>query len=124
MSFDTQLTAKLDRRQKECKAALANLSKRYDSAKIDRTTYPLGKQHLEVIKSLRQNKEIVISCNKDKCQHLDSVEMHGNTLQEERALQAFLFKAHKDGNIAKIYDRIRPVGSSRPRMYGLPKLHK
>ena len=102
-----------------------------------------------MIRSLRQNKEIVITrpdkgngvvilklsdyvqkmnailCDESKFQRLGSVETHDSTLQQERALQAFLLRAHKDGHIAKeTYDRIRPVGSSRPRMYGLPKLHK
>ena len=66
-----------------------------------------------------------ILCDESKFQRLGTVEMHDSTLQQERALQAFLLRAHKDGHIAKkTYDRIRPVGSSRPRMYGLPKLHK
>ena len=39
-------------------------------------------------------------------------------------LQAFLFRAVNAGYIRRdMYDRIRPAGSTRPRMYGIPKLH-
>ena len=39
--------------------------------------------------------------------------------------QAFLYRLLKDGKIDEsISQRIRPTGSVRPRMYGLPKKHK
>ena len=145
----TGMTTALDPHQRECKAALAHLSKRYANAKIDRTGYPLGKEQLRMIGDMKRNKNIVITrpdkgngvvvmsrddyvkkmdeilSDSKKFQRLGSVEEHDNTLQQERALQAFLLRAHKNGNISKeIYERIRPVGASRPRLYGLPKLHK
>ena len=50
---------------------------------------------------------------------------HVDTLLRERALQAFLLRYHKARYIFEgVYNRIRPVGASRPRMYGLPKIHK
>ena len=51
--------------------------------------------------------------------------MCDHTLQQEQALRAFPVKARKKKDLPKdVYDRIRPVGSCRPPMYGLPKLHK
>ena len=47
------------------------------------------------------------------------------TVQHERALKAFLLRATKAGDLLRpVYDRIRPVGTTRPRMYGVPKVHK
>ena len=58
----------------------------------------------------------------EKFVKLRSVEESDTTLLQERALQAFLLRAHKDGHISRdIYERVRPVGATRPRMYGLPK---
>ena len=45
--------------------------------------------------------------------------------RQERALQVFLLWQQKAGKISKgVYERIQPVGASRPRMYGIPKIHK
>ena len=61
----------------------------------------------------------------DKFVKLGDANTKDRTLQEERALQAFLLHATKRGDISReIYNRIRPVGTTRPRLYGVPKLHK
>ena len=40
-------------------------------------------------------------------------------------LQNLFLQVHKYKFLTKeIYERIRPVGSLKPRMYGLPKIHK
>ena len=60
-----------------------------------------------------------------KFECLGSCDENDHTGQIERSLQAFLLRQHKAGLInANVYDRIRPSGSVRPRMYGLPKVHK
>ena len=47
------------------------------------------------------------------------------TIQQERALQTFLLRAKTAGHItSEVYNRIRPVSTTQPWMYGLPKLHK
>ena len=57
--------------------------------------------------------------------HIGDAETKDRTTQQERALQAFLLRALKKGDISRdVYDRVRPSGSMRPRMYGVPKLHK
>ena len=56
---------------------------------------------------------------------LGSVANHDNTSKLEAKLQRRLLKLKKDGIISSsTYETVRPVGSTRPRMYGLPKVHK
>ena len=48
-----------------------------------------------------------------------------NTVKIEAHIQRRLLQLKKEGLLpSKIYSRIRPTGSQRPRMYGLPKIHK
>ena len=43
----------------------------------------------------------------------------------EGTLQKWLLKLHKDGYFTELdYNEIRPIGSQRPRMSGLPKTYK
>ena len=47
------------------------------------------------------------------------------TEKREAKLQRFLYTLHKKGQIGKeTYDKIRPVGSTPSKLYGLPKIHK
>ena len=136
-------------RHAECKAAMANEAQKYLNAKVDKTGYSLNKEHLLTIKQLKKNKDIVITkpdkgngvvilnrvdyikkmeevLSRDgKFELIGNVEDYDTTVQQERALQAFLLRAHKNGHLTKgEYERVRPVGSSRPRLYGVPKIHK
>lgn len=132
----------------QCKTAMADYSQQYANAKIDKTGFPLTDNHLKAIKQLKNSKDLIITrpdkgngvvlldrtdyINKmnsilqtDKFMELGNANEQDRTLQEERALQAFLLRAHKKGDISKeVYERIRPVGTTRPRMYGVPKIHK
>ena len=46
------------------------------------------------------------------------------TLLPERALLAYLLRTHKQKHTSKqIYDRIEPVSTTTPRMYGVPKVY-
>ena len=48
-----------------------------------------------------------------------------NTSKIESRIQRRLLQMHKDDLLpANLYDFIRPTGSQRPRMYGLPKTRK
>ena len=136
-------------KEKECIANLSSIAHRFVATRIDRTGYPLRTQHIEAIKNLKNNKKIVITrpdkgsgvvlLNKEdyvdkiksilkdhsKFEHIGDADLNDRILQQERALQAFLLRACKNKYLPEsVYDRIRPVGSTRPRMYGLPKLHK
>ena len=128
---------------------LTDLAQRYTSVKLDHTAFPLGRDHLRAIHELRRESDVVI-CRPDKgtgivlldradynskmmeilndtskFECLGSCEEHDRTEQIEKALQAFLLRQQKAGKIGEaIYNRIRPCGSVRPRMYGLPKIHK
>ena len=112
------------------------------------TGFPLSKEELNSIKELKRNNNIVISrpdkgngvviLNREdyvkkmnviltdsKFEALGDADTNDRTLQQERALQAFLLRACKAGDLPRdIYNRIRPVGTTRPRMYGVPKIHK
>ena len=47
------------------------------------------------------------------------------TARTERSLQNMLRELNKKGEIPdEVYQDIRPTGSTRPRMYGVPKIHK
>ena len=142
-------SAKEKEKENALKAKLASLAHEYADVKQSLNRFPLGKEHMQAIRELRSNKEIVITrpdkgsgtvlmdkedyickmmkilddTSKFKC--LGACEGNDNTGQNERALQAFLLRCRNDGKInAEVYDRIRPTGSMRPRMYGLPKVHK
>ena len=48
-----------------------------------------------------------------------------NTAKIEAHIQRRLLQLKKESLLlSKIYGRIRPTGSQRPRMYGLPNIHK
>ena len=133
----------------QCKATLADLSQKYAGSKADRTDFPLDTDHLKALNGLKKRHDIIITRPDkgngvvvlDRSDYLEKMEMilsdttkfqrigdaegNDNTLKQERALQAFLLREWKAKHITRdTYDRIRPVGSTRPRMYGLPKLHK
>ena len=133
----------------QCRATLGGLAHKYANARIDRTGFPLDKEHMAALRELRRNDDIVITrpdkgngvviLNKKdyvkkmhiilgqegKFQHLGPVEDNDRTVQQERALQAYLLRQRKAGHITEeVYVRIRPVGATRPRMYGVPKVHK
>ena len=103
---------------------------------------------IAAIKELKRNKEVIISrpdkgngvvimnraeyvdkmnvilADDSKFERIGGTETHDHTLQQDRALQAFLLRAVNAGHIRRdVYDRIRPVGSTRPGMYGILKLH-
>ncbi|MEL6802794.1 MAG: reverse transcriptase domain-containing protein, partial [Bacteroidota bacterium] len=47
------------------------------------------------------------------------------TAKIESKLQRLLLKLHKDDQLSQQeYETVRPTGSQRPRLYGLPKVHK
>lgn len=48
-----------------------------------------------------------------------------NTIKLEARTQRWLLSVYKNNLISKdVYNRLRPVGSQLPKMYGLPKVHK
>ena len=60
-----------------------------------------------------------------KIQNIGPVNDNDNTAKMEGKLQKWLLKLHKDGYFTELeYNEIRPTGSQRPRLYGLPKILK
>ena len=103
----------------------------------------------QAIKSLRSNEQILITKpdkgsgvvilnksdyiqkmgyildDKTKFFNMGSVDQHDNTAKTEQKLQKRLLDLVNQKILTRdIYDRIRPTGSQRPRMYGLPKMHR
>ena len=140
---------KSEQKAQDCKSNLAHLCRRYANLKPDMAGYPLNRQHFALIGELRKNHDLVITRpdkgngvvlmqrsdyvdkmeqilgQKNKFRRIGDAVDNDHTLLQERALQAFLLRARNNGHISQeVYDRIRPVGSTGPRMYGLPKLHK
>ena len=131
------------------RAKIATLAQDYCNVKQNKLRFPLGKEHLEAIRELKANDKIVITRpdkgagivlmdrvdyvrkmmeilnDTSKFEYIGKCEVCDKTDQNEKALQAFLYRQLKGKKISQvIYDRIRPSGSVRPRMYGLPKVHK
>ena len=136
-------------RKKECKAAMAGMAQQYAKVENDRTGYTLEQRHIKAIQELKRKKDLIITrpdkgsgvvlldrqdyvkkmepilSQTTKFRKLGKADKQDRTLQEERSLQAFLLKASQRKDLPdKVYDEIRPVGTSRPRMYGVPKTHK
>ena len=63
--------------------------------------------------------------DKTKFLNMGGVHLHDNTAKNEQKLQKRLLDLANQNILARdICDRVRPTGSQRPRMYGLPKTHK
>ena len=63
--------------------------------------------------------------DQSKFKRLGPVSSNDNTARNESRLQKRLLDLVQADLMRKwIYDAIRPTGSQRPRMYGLPKTHK
>ena len=57
--------------------------------------------------------------------HLGPVTNKDKTAKIESRIQRRLLQLRKESLISKqVYEAIFPAGSQRPRMYGLPKIHK
>ena len=131
------------------KARLNDLAHSFCGAKIDSTKFIFDSDCIAAIKSLRSNKDILITkpdkgsgvvilnksdyvskmknilCDTSKFTQLGPVDEFDNTAKLEAKLQRRLLKLLNQNLLPRtVYDVIRPSGSQRPRMYGLPKTHK
>ena len=130
-------------------AKLNNLAHSYCDSPNNWTDFSMHRECFQAMKSLRSNKDILITkpdkgsgvvilnstdyiakmetilCDSNKFICLGPVEENDNTAKLETKLQRRLPQLKKDDQITpSIYNDIRPTGSQRPRMYGLPKTHK
>ena len=138
-----------DDQRRSCKTSMAHFARKYATQKVDRTGHPFRKEHYDAIRELKKEKDIVITrpdkgngvvilrrddyiskmeqilSQKDKFERIGAADENDNTQKQEQAISAFLRRAVANKHLpAEVYDRISPVGSTRPRMYGLPKIHK
>ena len=141
--------AECSERKSELKRKLSGIANEYGQQKRQAFTFPFGKEHLNAIRELRSNVDLVITRPDkgsgivllDRVDYVDRMmdilkdetkfecmgrcEDADRTELNEKALQAFLYRKMKDKKISEeVYQRVRPSGSTRPRMYGLPKTHK
>ena len=131
------------------KARSSDLAHAYCGNPIDIGDFLVLKECIQATRSLRYNKNIhatkpdkgsgVVIMNKSnyisimhfilqdnsKFENLGPFSEFDNTAKIEAHIQRRLLQLKKEGLLPpKIYSRIRPIGSQRPRMYGLPKIHK
>ena len=130
-------------------ARLCDLAHAYCGTPIDLTDFLMHRKCFEAMKSLRLNSDIIITKpNKgygvvilnetdyltkmnsilndtSKFQNIGPVNDNDNTAEMDGKLQKWLLRLHKDGYFTESeYNKIRPTGSQRPRMYWPPKTHK
>ena len=133
----------------QCRSSVEAFAHEYANKECDRKSFSLRKEHMQALRELRSNDNIVISrpdkgratvvmnkkdyVHKMKCilddtakfMRLGPVETHDRTPTVEASLNSFLNDLMCTGEITEnLYDSLRAVGSMRPRLYGLPKVHK
>ena len=131
------------------KSKLNELAHSFCASPIDTKNLWFDRDCLAAIKSLRSNRDILITkpdkgsgvviLNKSdyidkmnnilsddsKFERLGPVSDFDKTAYNETKLQRYLLNLVKNDDLPRtVYDVIRPTGSQRPRMYGLPKTHK
>ena len=131
------------------KARLTDLAYAYSGTPVASNEFCLHREFSKIIKRLKCMNDIVITKPDkgsgvvilDKSDYLEKMSnilddrtkfelvgptlTHDNTVKHERNLKKILRKFRKLGFISKpLYMELRPTGSVRPRMYGLPKTHK
>ena len=131
------------------KSELAAIAQEIAGTKPDLREFSLKREHRNVLKDLRMNKALVIVRpdkgratvlmtkedyirkmltildDESKFLRLGACDKHDRTMKIEETLQSFLKKLVDSKEITEeTYAAICPVGSARPRMYGLPKVHK
>ena len=108
--------------REECRATLGGLAHKYTNAWIDRTGFPLDKEHRAALHELRRTEDKVITrpdkgngvvvLNKknyvakmhtilkqeEKFQHLGPIESNDRTIKQERAWQVYLLHQNKPGH--------------------------
>ena len=131
------------------RAGLSDLAHAYCGIPNDVADFHMQRDVLLAIKGLRRNAAIhickpdkgtgVVIMNKidyidkmmdilkdeTKFKYLGGVTEHDHTPQVEGQIVKRLLQLLKRGELSKeVNDRIKPVAAQRPRMYGLPKIHK
>ena len=121
----------------------------YANKENDLKAFSLRKEHFKALKELRENDKIVISRpdkgratvimnasdyvskmlvildDTSKFHALGPVATHDKTARIETSINSLLSRLKTSGEISdEQFDAVRAIGSTRPRLYGLPKIHK
>ena len=135
--------------QSICAAKIRAEAEEHADALPDRRTFSLKREHLKALHELRNNKDVIVTrpdkgratvlMNKtdyiekmsvilndtSKFRTLGPVKTCDRTEKLEKDLVTYLKKLKNEEQISKHeFDRIKPTGTLRPRLYGLPKIHK
>ena len=135
--------------QSICAAKIRAEAEEHADALPDRRTFSLKREHLKALHELRNNKDIIVTrpdkgratvlMNKtdyiekmsvilndtSKFRTLGPVKTCDRTEKVEKDLVTYLQMLKNEEQISKHeFDRIKPTGTLRPRLYGLPKIHK
>ncbi|MEC8569013.1 MAG: reverse transcriptase domain-containing protein, partial [Pseudomonadota bacterium] len=130
-------------------AKLYDLAHGFCGTPVDLGDFRMRKECYGAFKTLRNNKSIVITkpdkgsgvvvldrndytskmndilCDGSKFKSLGPVNEFDFTAKVEKAFQRRMLRLLKDKSITlSTYNEIRPTGSQRPKLYGLPKTHK
>ena len=133
----------------ECRADLQYLANKTVSTKPDLSTFPLSPEHMKTLNDLKRNKDIIITrpdkgratvvlhktdyvdkmmtilTDEAKFQKLGPTQDHDRTFKIETELQNYLKSLLHNQEISETaFNSSAPIGSTRPRMYGVPKIHK
>ena len=131
------------------KYELAAVAQEFATTKPDDREFCLKREHRKVLKELRGNKELIITrpdkgratvilskndyvakmmkilSDSSKFERLGPSSEFDHTLKTEHRLQSYLKSLLASKEIAAcVYNDTLPTGSVRPRLYGLPKVHK
>ena len=140
---------KTNRSASVCATSLADIANQYIQSSNDTTCFTLTHEHFRVRKELRSNNNIVITkpdkgratviMNKhdyitkthtilndsSKFTVIGPIETHDKTAKIEEQLCNYFKELVLLKQITQTEsDSFSPIGSARPRMYGLPKIHK
>ena len=145
----SKLESKSEESMVQCRDELQYLSTKVSSSKPDMSSFSLSKQHLQSLNDLRHNTNIVISrpdkgratvvmdkvdyvtkmmlllSDETKFLRLGPVTEYDRTIKIETEICHHLKRVMELNEISENeFNILKPIGSSRPRMYGLPKIHK
>ncbi|CAH8432023.1 unnamed protein product [Dicrocoelium dendriticum] len=140
------LVANSDMELEQFKSTLVNVSFQYQRQPIEHHRL-LTKAHLDALRELQKNEDLIITkpdkgsgtVLMDRADYIKKMKMilsdtsrfvrceqqKDKTECVENQLIKCLKSLVNDGAITKeTYDRLRPIGTITPRLYGLPKIHK
>ena len=132
-----------------CAATLRAVAKEHAEQAAERRTFSLSRERMKARAELKKNNSIIITRpdkgratvimtrvdyntkmaaileDGSKLVKLGPVSTHDRTLAREKELVTYLknLRPAKDMSESEFF-RMKPIGSVRPRMYGLPKIHK